>query len=443
MQVNVQFLQQLQPEWSRFMTVDKQTEKLKNVSYHKLFDILKQYQNEVNEIYAERIAKTANPLALVASAQTYPNNYYHAPKPQIAHAPAPKHVSTRHKGKEVAKSVTPPSESASDEDNTSLRYKNDNQSGQFGKQRTMIVAGAREIECRKPKWVKDYTYHKEKMLMFKQAEHGVPLQAEQADWLADTDEEVDEQELEAHYSFMAKIQEVLPADSDNTVEPLEDVQYHAEYNVFANERQHSEQPESINDTQVLEKDDSNVILDSSNMCNNDNQVDHNDTEYLDERLLKEKSKVISDLKVKEGKDIDKMISMEKQLKFLNEIVYKRNESIQTINMLAPKCSTYNGRPTFANPMYLKKAQAEKPCLYEIPYDNSNLGNRFAPDWEETITLEKESRSKLDKDLVKPYDYTNQNSLNEIFKPPSQDYLDQLAHTKEVRKKMWRKSFVKT
>ncbi|GKA04093.1 hypothetical protein Tco_0676874 [Tanacetum coccineum] len=36
-------------------------------------------------------------------------------------------------------------------------------------------------ECRKPKRVKDYTYHKEKMMMCKQAEQGVPLQAEQAD----------------------------------------------------------------------------------------------------------------------------------------------------------------------------------------------------------------------------------------------------------------------
>ncbi|GJR02983.1 hypothetical protein Tco_0525967 [Tanacetum coccineum] len=62
-------------------------------------------------------------------------------------------------------------------------------------------------ECRKPKHVKDYSYHKEKMMICKQAKHGVPLQAEQADWLADTDEEIDEQELEAHYSFMEKIQE--------------------------------------------------------------------------------------------------------------------------------------------------------------------------------------------------------------------------------------------
>ncbi|GKG20146.1 hypothetical protein Tco_0379947, partial [Tanacetum coccineum] len=43
------------------------------------------------------------------------------------------------------------------------------------------------------------------------------------------------------------------------------VQNHDESNVFANERQHSEQPESINDTYVLEKDDSNVIPDSSNI----------------------------------------------------------------------------------------------------------------------------------------------------------------------------------
>ncbi|GKA16773.1 hypothetical protein Tco_0696610 [Tanacetum coccineum] len=43
------------------------------------------------------------------------------------------------------------------------------------------------------------------------------------------------------------------------------VQNHDENNVFANERRHSEQPESINDTYVLEKDDSNVTPDSSNI----------------------------------------------------------------------------------------------------------------------------------------------------------------------------------
>ncbi|GKD51870.1 hypothetical protein Tco_1280846, partial [Tanacetum coccineum] len=106
-----------------------------------------------------------------------------------------------------------------------------------------------------------------------------------------------------------------------------------------------------------------------------------------EGLVKEKNKVIKDLKLKEENDIDKLITMEKQLKFLNEIVYKRNQSIQTIHMLAPKGSTYNGRPAFANPMYLKKAQSEKPCLYEILYDKPDLANIFSPNREETLTLE--------------------------------------------------------
>ncbi|GJR66273.1 hypothetical protein Tco_0012338 [Tanacetum coccineum] len=117
-----------------------------------------------------------------------------------------------------------------------------------------------------------------------------------------------------------------------------------------------------------------------------------------EGLVKEKTKVITDLKLKEEKDIDKMISMENQLKLLNKIVYKRSQSIQTIHMLAPKFPTFKGRPTFANPMYLKKAQYEKPCLYEILHDQSDPANRLVPDREEILTLEEESRSKLNKDL---------------------------------------------
>ncbi|GKC40852.1 hypothetical protein Tco_1053236 [Tanacetum coccineum] len=126
-----------------------------------------------------------------------------------------------------------------------------------------------------------------------------------------------------------------------------------------------------------------------------------------EGLVKQKTKVIKDLKLKEEKDIDKIISMENQLKFLNEIVYKMSQSIQTIHMLAPKCPTFNGRPAFANPMYLKKAQYEIPCLYEIPHNQSDPVNRLIPDREETLTLDKESRSKLNKDLVKPFDYTKE------------------------------------
>ncbi|GKC62138.1 hypothetical protein Tco_1089736 [Tanacetum coccineum] len=48
------------------------------------------------------------------------------------------------------------------------------------------------------------------MLLCKQKEAGIQLSAEQVDWRDDTDNEPEDQELEAHYIYMAKIQEVIP-----------------------------------------------------------------------------------------------------------------------------------------------------------------------------------------------------------------------------------------
>nr|GEU48685.1 hypothetical protein [Tanacetum cinerariifolium] len=260
------------------------------------------------------------------------------------------HTTTKHKGKEIAKPITPPSESTSKEDSnpkqaqkdkdmqkslaliakyfkklykptnnnlrtslnsrnnnvdTTPRYKNDNQIGQFRNQRTVNVDGVRETvgsqvvqqiriqcfnykefghfakECRKPKRVKDFTYHKEKMLLCKQAEKGAQLQAEQSDWLVDMYEEIDEQELEAHYSYMAKIKE------------------------------HSEQPESISNTCVVEKVYSNVIPEPPNMCDNDIQTEQNVVEYNDERVAL--ANLIANLKL----DVDENKNIQKQLKKAN------------------------------------------------------------------------------------------------------------------------------
>ncbi|GJU95143.1 hypothetical protein Tco_1319899 [Tanacetum coccineum] len=70
-------------------------------------------------------------------------------------------------------------------------------------------------ECQKLKRAKDAAYHKEKMLLCKQKEAGFQLNAEQVDWRDDTDDEPDDQELEAHYIYMTHIQEVTPGDFGN------------------------------------------------------------------------------------------------------------------------------------------------------------------------------------------------------------------------------------
>nr|GFC61494.1 hypothetical protein [Tanacetum cinerariifolium] len=189
---------------------------------------------------------------------------------------------------------------------TTPRYKNDIHSGQFGTQRIVNVAGTREKVGSQ-----DSAYHKEKMLLYKQAEQGVPLQAEQYDWLADTDEEVDEQELEAHYSYMAKIQEVPTADSGTDSEPVEHVQNETGYNVFANHLQHSEQSEYVSNTCLVETDDSNVTPDSPDMCEDDIQNEQNDVDSDDERVTL--VNLVANLKL----DVDENKKTQKQLKKVN------------------------------------------------------------------------------------------------------------------------------
>ncbi|GJV39136.1 hypothetical protein Tco_1417576 [Tanacetum coccineum] len=210
------FLQQLQPEWSRFVTIVKQQQDLDTVSYHRLFDILKQHQNEVNEIHVEKIAKNANPLALVAVAQHYPD--------------------------------------------------------------------------KKMKRAKDYAYHKENMMLCKQEEKRVPLRP------------------------------------SYDVEPLEKVHSDDDHNVFANDRQHFKQPESFNDTYVVETIDSIIIPDSLDMCDNEGQVGQNAEEPEDERVL------LASLIAKFKLDLDGNKKSQRQLKKANTLItqelYKSKQDLE-------------------------------------------------------------------------------------------------------------------
>ncbi|GJS89787.1 hypothetical protein Tco_0772423 [Tanacetum coccineum] len=230
--------------------------------------------------------------------------------------------------------------------NTSPSYKNDNKTGQFGNQRTVTVVGARETvgsqvvqqtgiqffnckefghfakEFRKPKRVKDYSYHKENMLLCKQAEKGVPLQAEQADWLEDMDEEIDEQELKAHYNYMENIQEVPTADSRIDTELLEKVQHNAEYNVG--------------------KVYSNVIPDSPNMCNDDIQTDQNAEECDNERVVLANLIVKLKLDIDENKKIQKQLtkanaSLTHELKECKSILAETSRTLREFNSTMDSC----------------------------------------------------------------------------------------------------------
>ncbi|GJZ61628.1 retrovirus-related pol polyprotein from transposon TNT 1-94 [Tanacetum coccineum] len=88
-------------------------------------------------------------------------------------------------------------------------------------------------ECQKPKRVKDAAYHKEKMLLCQQEEAGVTNT------------------------------------NDN-------------YNVFAMENEHPEQPESSNHIYLAKQGDTKITIDSLDICYNRDQDDQDDTDDLDQ-----------------------------------------------------------------------------------------------------------------------------------------------------------------
>nr|GFB95101.1 hypothetical protein [Tanacetum cinerariifolium] len=85
------------------------------------------------------------------------------------------------------------------------------------------------------------------------------------------DEDIDlaKEQLEAHYMYMAKLQQVSPDAVDSgpifDKEPEQKVQNDYRYDVFAIECQHTEQSESVHNTYLLEQDTQNVSIESVDM----------------------------------------------------------------------------------------------------------------------------------------------------------------------------------
>nr|GEW36044.1 hypothetical protein [Tanacetum cinerariifolium] len=214
------------------------------VSYHKLYDILKQHQYDVNEIRVERIARVANPLALVAQQQPVYHLQNHPTHYTQNSSTKSQQAATRNKGKAIFNSLQPiydqePSmvieddETSKDKEidklmaliflsfkkiykptNNNLRTSSNTSRANHDNSPRIKEVLARE--CQKPKRAKDAAYHREKMLLCKQEEAGIQLNAEQADWRDDTDDdELEDQELEAHYMYMAQLQEISPDAADS------------------------------------------------------------------------------------------------------------------------------------------------------------------------------------------------------------------------------------
>ncbi|GJW94918.1 reverse transcriptase domain-containing protein [Tanacetum coccineum] len=351
---------------------DVTNHQLKTVSYHKLYDILKQHRNEVNEIRAERLARTANPLALVVN-----NNQFTILKtillttiniPPLDHKNLPETEKKKLSTLLLLFMIKNISRRANQDNSPRI-----NRGTGYDNQRVVNVAGARENvgtqvvqksgiqcynckeyghvsrECQKPKRVKDAAYHKENMLLCKQEEAGVQLNAEQADWKDDTDDESDDQELEAHYMYMAQIQEVTPDPVDNSG-PIFDV-----------EPLHKEQG------------DTNITIDSLDICYDRDQDDQDDTDELDQErdLL---ASLIEKLKceIDDSKNRNKFLetsnkALVDKLKGEIEDFKTKNKSLESLNNHFKEANNELSKTNQLMFKDLKKFQAKLDRYHDVNY----------------------------------------------------------------------------
>nr|GFC71221.1 hypothetical protein [Tanacetum cinerariifolium] len=148
----------------------------------------------------------------------------------------------------------------------------------------------------------------------------------------------------------------------------------------------------------------------------------------------------NDFQKEESRNIDRELALEKVVKKLNNIVFKRNQSAQTVHMLTKPQVFFNHATRqalgFQNPCYLKKAQQLKLNLY----DGSVIGKSDAivvPDSKDTLMHAEESRSKMiekqndpqmikKKLITKPIDYAILNQLSTDFNTAEQAFWSQYS-----------------
>nr|GEU66709.1 hypothetical protein [Tanacetum cinerariifolium] len=248
----------------KFTWVDKEVPISEGID-NDIYSTVDACPNAFNEIRAERIARTANPLALVAQQQPVYHPQNHPTHYTQNSSTRSQQAATRNRGKAIVNSPQPiydqESSMVAEDDETSQQAATRNR----GK---AIVNSPQPIYDQESSMVAE---DDETIGNVAEARETV----EQADWRDDTDDDLEDQELEAHYMYMAQLQKVTP-DAANSglifdAEPLQKVSNDDHYNVFAIESKHPEQSESIHDT--IEQDKHNVIIDSLDMSYDREHID--------------------------------------------------------------------------------------------------------------------------------------------------------------------------
>nr|GEW17678.1 hypothetical protein [Tanacetum cinerariifolium] len=132
---------------------------------------------------------------------------------------------------------------------------------------------------------------------------------------------------------------------------------------------------------------------------------------------------------REGRYLDDILDLEEKLSSHDRIVYKMDQSIQTIHMLEKKPNKVydpflKAGLGYTNPERLKKAITAQPKLYDGDLIHSIKLVIHSTNSEETLEDAEESQNRMSHKMVQ-IDYENLNALYETFAPQQEHSAEQI------------------
>nr|GFB84200.1 hypothetical protein [Tanacetum cinerariifolium] len=217
---------------------------------------LQKHQNEVNELRVERIARTTNPLALVAQQQPVYHPQNHPTHYTQNSSTKSQQTATRNRGKAIVNSPSliydqEPSMVAEDDEMSKDK--------EIDKLMAIIYLSFKKI--------------------YKPTNNNLRTSSNTSRANQDNSPRInrgvgyDNQRL----GNVAGARETVDAADDSgpifDTEPLQKVQNDDHYNVFTIKSEHPEQSKSVNDTYLIKQDEDNAIIDSLDMSYDREQID--------------------------------------------------------------------------------------------------------------------------------------------------------------------------
>ncbi|GJW43777.1 retrovirus-related pol polyprotein from transposon TNT 1-94 [Tanacetum coccineum] len=415
---NLEFLNNLQPEWNRSVTVVHQTKNLYEVDYTQLYDFLKfnQAENYMRQPMPnlEDISDptTAMNTALVLIAKAFKLNYSTPTNNNQRISSNP-----RNRESEWVQCNTQCRESGIANPNAiqngngnvvAARAEGNGNRNNGNRIKCYICRGFGHLarNCSVKPRRRDAAYLQTQLLIAQKEEAWVQLQAEVFDLMAATVDIDKIVEVNAKCILMANLQQA----STSAVE-VEKV------NMVNRKLKETNTDLTIELARYKGQEKSFEI--------NKAKFDELETGYGKKincfSSSRRKEKLKFDFKIREDELLDKLIQSDKKIKELDNILVKMGQSIQTMHMLTPKPnSVYHTEQKMAlgyqNPFYLKQAQQKQQSLY----NGRVLLEKHDPpamyDSEETLQLAQESHLKMQQlnKEIKPANYAKINKLSEVF-----------------------------